>query len=83
MERRIRGFCSTFGWQHTIASIFEYRLSFDKMKTIEVGCGSGTFSLTLSLLGADVTLIDNDSEALEVAQQVFALYKQKAMEMVS
>ena len=38
------------------------------LKVAEVGCGTGTFSLTLALLGASVTLIDFNAKVLENAK---------------
>lgn len=42
---------------------------------LEVGCGRGTISLYLALyLGLNVTLLDNDANAIEVAKKEFIRY---------
>jgi len=63
-----------FGWQNAIANILQTNVPFNELKVIEVGCGTGTFSLTLNLLGANTTLLDADEDALNIARQVFNLY---------
>ena len=74
LESTVRG----LGWQWTIAFIQKRRMSFERLKTIEIGCGTGTFSLTLNLLGADTTLLDADPSALDAARRVFAVYGREA-----
>jgi 2-polyprenyl-3-methyl-5-hydroxy-6-metoxy-1,4-benzoquinol methylase len=56
------------------------RLGFDfsKMRTLEIGCGTGTFSLTLNLLGAQTTLLDADENAIAAAKECFSIYGLKA-----
>lgn len=39
----------------------------DNLKTIDVGCGYGKFSMVLGLSGAQVTLLDYNASALEAA----------------
>jgi len=78
VQSRIISTCSAHGWQETIAYILKKRVPFHNLKIAEVGCGTGTFSLTLNLLGASTTLIDLDNDALNTAQRVFALYNREA-----
>jgi SAM-dependent methyltransferase len=44
------------------------------LRVAEVGCGTGTFSLTLGLLGASVTLIDYNEKALERAKHIYRMF---------
>jgi cyclopropane fatty-acyl-phospholipid synthase-like methyltransferase len=44
------------------------------LKIAEVGCGTGTFALTFALLGASVTLIDSNEEALKNAEKIYKMY---------
>jgi SAM-dependent methyltransferase len=74
MESRIKTACSALGWLHTIHYLNESKVPFNQLKVAEVGCGSGTFALTLRILGADVTLIDSDERALDVARRSYYLY---------
>ena len=74
MDRRLTECSSYRGWEHTIRLIVKSGLRFDKLHVAEVGCGSGTFSLTLALLGAQVTLVDFNKNTLERAKEIYALY---------
>ena len=74
MDRRLKECSSYRGWEHTIRLIVKSGLRFDKLHVAEVGCGSGTFSLTLALLGAQVTLVDFNKNTLERAKEIYALY---------
>ena len=78
MHSRIANAVSSHSWQATIAYILENDLSFEQLKVIEVGCGSGTLSLILNLLGANTTLLDVDENALNLAREVFDLYGREA-----
>jgi len=78
MQARIISTSSALGWQQTIEYILKKGISFSELNVAEVGCGSGTFSLSLNLLGAKTTLIDFDQDALNTAKQVFSLYKREA-----
>jgi SAM-dependent methyltransferase len=53
-------------------------IDFSKIRTLEIGCGTGTFSLTLNMLGANTTLLDADPEAIEAAKKCFSIYGLKA-----
>jgi 2-polyprenyl-3-methyl-5-hydroxy-6-metoxy-1,4-benzoquinol methylase len=75
VDARIAMMCGGIGWQRTIQYLHQSGIAFSSVKVAEVGCGSGTFALTLKLLGAEVTLIDYDEAALNTARQAFALYK--------
>jgi SAM-dependent methyltransferase len=74
MDERIRALASHRGFQHTLEIIRKSGTSFDKLKIAEVGCGTGTFSLGLSLLGASATLIDFNEKVLEQTEKIFDLY---------
>lgn len=78
VRRRIISTTSALGWQRTIAFALKNGVSFERLRTIEIGCGTGTFSLTLNLLGAETTLVDADESALEAARKVFAVYGRRA-----
>ena len=78
MYSRIANAVSSQSWKATIASIFEKNLSFEKLKVIEVGCGTGTLSLILNLLGANTTLLDADEDALNLASEIFDRYRREA-----
>lgn len=75
---RIKTCTSYRGWQHTIGLIDKLGIPFDQLKTAEVGCGTGTFSLTLSLMGASVTLIDYNEKVLENTRKIYNTYGCKA-----
>lgn len=75
MDRRLRNCISNFlSWQHTIRLILERRVSFNTLKIAEVGCGSGTLSLTFAIMGASVTLLDYNQRVLEKAKEIYKLY---------
>lgn len=78
MDWRIKNCTSYFGWQHAIRLILERNTQFDKLKIAEVGCGTGTLSLTFGLLGASVTLIDFNQRVLEKAKKIFDLFNCEA-----
>lgn len=74
MDERIKNFTSYLGWQHTVRPITKMGIPFNKLKIAEVGCGTGTFSLTFGLLGASVTLIDFNQKVLERAKKIYSFY---------
>ena len=74
MDERIKMCTSYLGWQHTVRLIKKMGIPFNKLKIAEVGCGTGTFSLTLGLLGASVTLIDFNQKVLERAKKIYSFY---------
>lgn len=74
IDRKIRFFISNRGWQHAIKRIHQLEIPYERLKVAEVGCGIGTFSLTLGLLGASVTLIDFNEKVLENAKKIYGLY---------
>jgi len=78
MDGRLISTISALGWQRTIIRILRQGIPFPDLKVVEVGCGSGTFALSLSLLGAKVTLVDADEQAIAAARKAFDLYGQKA-----
>jgi len=78
MDRRIRICTLHFGWQHAVRVILEKGTPFHKLKIAEVGCGTGTTSLTFCLLGASVTLLDFNQRVLKNAGAIYKLYDCKA-----
>ncbi len=78
MDLRIAATCESLGWRETIHYLLAKNIPFNKLQVAEVGCGSGTFSLTLGLLGAQVTLIDVDDDALAYAKKAFGLFEVEA-----
>lgn len=78
IKSRIAATCSALGWQMAIAHILNRKAAFRDLKVAEIGCGTGTFSLTLNLLGAETTLVDADDDALNMARKAFALYNRNA-----
>lgn len=74
MDKRIRTCLSFFGWEHTIQIIKNSGRQIDKLEVAEIGSGTGTFSLTLALLGAKVTLIDYNPEVLSQARKIYKFY---------
>ncbi len=74
VDARIKSTVSRRGWQNVIRLIKQSSKPFEKLKVAEVGCGTGTFSLTLALLGAKVTLIDYNESVLEEAFRIYKLY---------
>lgn len=71
ISQRIRGACASLGWRYAIQTILDRHLPFHELKVIELGCGTGTFSLCFRLLGAETTLIDANEHALRVAEAFF------------
>ena len=62
-----------FETEEVVEQVVEYSKKFnkDKLKILDLGCGSGAIGLTLKKLikNSDVTLVDISKEALEVAKQ--------------
>jgi SAM-dependent methyltransferase len=71
MVLRMNTCISYRGWQHTVKIIKQNNLSIDQLRVAEVGCGTGTFSLILGLLGASVTLIDFNQRVLEQTKKIY------------
>lgn len=79
MDRRIRNCIYNFlSWKHTIRLLLEKKVPFNTLNIAEVGCGTGTLSLTFALMGASVTLIDYNQRVLENAKEIYKLYGCKA-----
>jgi 2-polyprenyl-3-methyl-5-hydroxy-6-metoxy-1,4-benzoquinol methylase len=74
MNRRFVSFTNSYLWKYLVKIIRECYGSAAGIRSIEVGCGTGTLSLMLSLLGAEVTLMDIDDDALDAAKKAFSLY---------
>lgn len=78
MDQRIKTGTSYRGWQHTVKLLFQNCIPFKELKVAEVGCGTGTFSLTFGLLGASVTLIDYNQNVIDRTKKLYALYDCRA-----
>jgi len=78
MNRRIQTCTRHFGWQHAVRLILERNVPFNALKIAEIGCGTGTTSLTFGLLGASITLLDFNRRVLGKAQDIYDLYDCKA-----
>lgn len=76
--QRIKTCISYRGWQHVMSLIDKMDCAIDELKVAEVGCGTGTMSLTLALLGADVVLFDFNDKVLENTRRIYELYDCKA-----
>lgn len=76
-DNRIETCVSYDGWREVISCVLESSKSFEELNVAEVGCGTGTFSLSLALMGASVTLVDFNSNVLERAAKIFGLYDRK------
>lgn len=75
MDRRLRNCISNFlSWQHAIKLIFEKDVPFNTIKIAEIGCGTGTFSLTFALMGSSITLLDYNQQVLENTKDIYKLY---------
>jgi SAM-dependent methyltransferase len=74
MNRRLRTCTNYLGWQHAMRLILEKGVPFSGVKIAEVGCGTGTMSLTFGLLGAAITLIDFSHQVLEQARLIYDLF---------
>jgi 2-polyprenyl-3-methyl-5-hydroxy-6-metoxy-1,4-benzoquinol methylase len=73
-DRRIIDVSGFLGWQSAAHRLIQSGIAFDKLNIIEIGCGTGTFCLAFALIGAKVTLLDIDEEALENARLAYSLY---------
>lgn len=78
MNFRIKCATSQRGWQEVIRIFSEKGIPVDKLNIAEVGCGTGTMSLTFALMGASVTLIDFNEKVLERAGNIYNLYNCQA-----
>lgn len=74
MDRRIWICTHHFGWQHAVRLILDRKIPFNLLRIAEVGCGTGTTSLTFGLLGTSVTLVDFNQRILEKALDIYKFY---------
>lgn len=77
IDKRIETCLSFAGWRHVVEIINNTGRRFDELQVAEIGSGTGTFSLTLALLGARVTLIDYNPEVLKQADKIYKFYNCK------
>lgn len=75
MARRIRDTLSYNSWYHAVKALSIKGLQVNKLNVVEVGCGTGTASLTFGLLGASVTLIDLNERALERTKRIYDRFR--------
>ncbi len=78
MRDRIKTTCSNLGWREAVRTLLEQGKELKDIKVAEIGCGSGTFSLTFKLLGAEAVLTDADQDALDLAKSVYQIYDTQA-----
>lgn len=78
MDRRLTGACRTVFFGLLVQGIVDRTWNMEGLRYVEVGCGTGTMGLIAAMLGADVTLMDIDEQALSAARRAFALYGCKA-----
>lgn len=71
MIRRIRVVTASRVWRHGARFLAQRNVPANQLRLAEVGCGTGTYSLTLGLLGASVTLIDFNERVLERAKRIY------------
>jgi SAM-dependent methyltransferase len=74
MDWRIKSSTRYFGWQHAIRIMLERKVPFNTLKIAEIGCGTGTMSLSFGILGASITLLDFNQLVLEKTRDIFDLY---------
>jgi SAM-dependent methyltransferase len=74
MGKRIHACINRFGWQHAVRLIIELGTPFRALKIAEIGCGTGTTSLTFGLLGASITLLDFNRRVLKRTQDIYNIY---------
>ncbi len=77
IKKRLQKTCSSLSWKYAIDILNKKKKSLEQMNIAEVGCGTGTFSLTLCLLGAKTTLIDSSADALNVAKTMYNMCNKK------
>ena len=75
MARRIRDTLSYNSWYHAVKALSIKGLPVSKLNIVEVGCGTGTGSLTFGLLGASVTLIDSNERVLDQTKKIYERFR--------
>lgn len=71
-KERIRRNLVSDRWKIIEKTVKNKYSSFDGKKVLEVGAGLGTMSMCMALHGAQVTLLDYESSALEQAEVLFS-----------
>ena len=74
MGRRIMSAVFQLCWKRAVEICARKDKPLDRLKVVEVGCGTGTMALTFGLLGASVTLIDFNEDVLKRARKIYELY---------
>ena len=72
--QRIKTFISYRGWQHAVRLIDELGIPIEKLHVAEIGCGNGTFALTLALMGASVVLVDDNEHVLAETRRIYEMF---------
>ena len=75
IARRIRDTLSYNAWYHAVKALSVRGLPVRKLKIVEVGCGTGTLSLSFGLLGASITLIDSNDRVLEQTKKIYDRFR--------
>lgn len=68
--RSCMGFASCPGWREMQASVRASFGGFERLRTVELGCGEGKVSLLFALRGAATTLVDYSDKQLRNARYV-------------
>ena len=72
-----------------LGNLYTHSLLFDRIRKenqariLEVGCGSGIMSIFLSLLGHEVTCVDNNNAVLNKAKELNNIFKAKAQFLIA
>jgi 2-polyprenyl-3-methyl-5-hydroxy-6-metoxy-1,4-benzoquinol methylase len=74
MALRIKAVVSQRGWKEVVRMLAGRGIPMNKLAVAEVGCGTGTTALTFGLMGAAVTLIDNNENVLERTRRIYGQY---------
>ena len=74
MERRIMSAIFQPCWKRSIEICVLKEKPIERLKVVEVGCGTGTMALSFGLLGAQVTCIDFNDNVLKRARKIYELY---------
>lgn len=74
IAKRLNILVTSLGWIAAISILKQKNVLIENLNVIELGCGTGTFSLSLGLMGAKVTLFDIDADILRNTERIFNSY---------
>ncbi len=74
MNQRLKNCTSFLAWQEAVRWMQKRKGGIQGVRIAEVGCGTGTFSLSFALLGAKVCLLDQNELALKGAEKIYHSY---------